>query len=271
MNKKSLSLLLSFSVVVALYLFNKEQPQIGVSVNNQDSQRTIDKKFKSVEQSTSSAIKTVHNKAPLNHKRIKEQEKKVYSLSQCLIKNSCGMKPLAGDPYFDEAEVRGSKELKKLLRTMVKSNTTFTLPYKNLFKLPNEQIKIDALKLFIGKKLTDRTLSSILSQKASFTGSAQALMYKELLNKYHTENQHEKIIRSLIDSLENSDSFMVMRIIEESKYYRLTENEFKDIIQGSCRFKTSEQDQHNWKMVRYALNESIRENNYRLNIDSICP
>lgn len=275
MKRKLLSLIVSFSIVVALYLFNRERDSSLKVLPKVPTYTVKQKKDLPPTESPSTKRKTTPStpivKAP-STTSLKMQQKKIHSLVECLHRDNCGMKPEAGVPYYDESEVRGSKELKKILGHLVEQNITLkNLEYEKIFTLPNEQVKLSAATLYLRAHATPQGILKLLQYQESFTGSSRALLYTLLFN--HSKDEETKIylVKQLLQALNSQDSFMVLRILEESRNFHLKESDFKDVILTSCRIKDSPEDGHNWKMVRYALKESIQQNSYSLDIDSLCP
>jgi hypothetical protein len=182
------------------------------------------------------------------------------------------MQPEENDPYFDESEVRGMKELKKILRAQIQSGqSSSALPYSKLFSLSNTAIKLDSLRLLISSVENRDAVELAFENEGKFTSEARASFYKKLFNLDNREEFENIIFSKLLRALDNSDTYLVTRILEESKDFALTESQFEQIIEKSCRIKNSDEDAHNWPMVRFALSEAIKKNNYTLSTKEICP
>lgn len=291
MIKKALGVLLILILAALAWMYQAgvatKHKEETISKLDKDEQQRVLKKLETKTSSTDSKeLSRDLNNFSLSTKQVLQQhaassiqkliQKQTHTLVDCLEKDFCGMKRDEQKGYFDESEVGGAKNLRHQLRHLLalsKDNQiddeNIELPFIRLFALPNQDIKILAAELFLQKDSSK--IDELIKNEEYFTAESRAQYYELLFRSVEKDSPlHATLITNLLQALHHEDSSLVLAILEKSEDFKLAENEYFEIIKESCGIKTNPEEKHNWKLVRYSLNQASIKNNYNLSVDTIC-
>ena len=206
----------------------------------------------------------------------KEIQGNVPKIINCLNEDLCGMKPSPGKAYFDNSETHSHKILKRelsILNELIEDRKVHIndvkLPYEQLISLKNQEIKKLTIDLYTHDN-TAASFSQLLSISKDLTNESKAYLYSKAFQNIQNKTIQNEYFQSLLKSIHSKNSFEVTLILEQSKSFGLSQNQFEEVIKNSCRFKFDEDESQNWSEVRYSLNEAIKLQNYSLSVERIC-
>lgn len=176
----------------------------------------------------------------------------------CLMKDFCGMTTRGEqDPYFDEQRTpahilmnRNLQVMKEAIRKDPSLKESIDLDF--MMELASSEYELLQNGAFeILKDLDESKVDSddLMKMSAGSKGTAKANNLVSLSQKNGVDKA--ALLDKVKEVFASGDSDTVISVLERLKDMKLPNDQVKASLKNLCQFKDNEEEEHNWKMIRY--------------------
>ncbi len=196
----------------------------------------------------------------------------VKDLNSCIKKDFCGIERAEGKAYFDDektpAHILLAREL-EVFKSILKLDPAFSdqidwnlITEISLMKSPIVQnIALDLLRNFDKK---NNGAEKLLKMSQEYKGELKAKLFLNLA-KDALPDERRILINAFKDSFAKDDADTIISILEKIGEMRLSKAELLEVLPYLCRFKESELQAHNLKVI------SMHLTRLKLSVKEVCP